>query len=153
MGHVHAAARAALVSFGLVMLLASCGGGASGDSAGSGSTGSAALNPSSSSSSSSSASMSSSSSSSAGTTGSVTLNWTAPTENTDGTALGTGLAGYTIVFGESANDLSQSVAITNASATSYTFADLPSGTWYFSIVSVDTAGNESPPTNVVSATI
>jgi len=152
MGHVHAAARAALVSFGLVMVLASCGGGSSADSAASGSTGSAALNPSSSSSS-SSASMSSSSSSSSGTTGSVTLNWTAPTENTDGTAIGSELAGYTIVFGESANDLSQSVAVTNASATSYTFANLPSGTWYFSIVSVDTAGNESPPTNVVSATI
>lgn len=47
----------------------------------------------------------------------------------------------------------ESVAITSATATSYTIQNLPSGTWYFAIVSVDSAGNESLPTNVISTTI
>jgi hypothetical protein len=63
------------------------------------------------------------------------------------------LAGYKIVYGESANAMDESVAVTDPAATSYTLQNLPSGTWYFAIVSVDASGNESLPTNVISTTI
>lgn len=84
----------------------------------------------------------------------LTLNWTQPTENSDGTPIASGeLAGYKIVFGSSATQLDQNVAITDPTVTTYTFQNLPSGTWYFALISIDSAGNESAPTNVVSATI
>lgn len=63
------------------------------------------------------------------------------------------LAGYKIVYGESANALDQSVAITDPTTTTYTFQNLPPGTWYFEIVAIDAEGNESAPTNVISASI
>lgn len=86
------------------------------------------------------------------TTGSVTLNWTIPTENTDGSQL-TNLSGFKVVYGQSATELTQSVSIDNPSVDSYQFDNLSSGTWYFAVVTVDSAGTESIPTNVVSQTI
>lgn len=63
------------------------------------------------------------------------------------------LAGYKILYGESSGALDESVAVTDATATSYTFQNLPSGTWYFALVTVDSAGNQSAETNVVSAAL
>jgi len=82
-------------------------------------------------------------------TGSVTLNWTPPTANTDSTAL-TNLAGYTIIYGTSASSLTQTVQVPNASATSYTVTGLTSGTWYFSVISYNSVGEQSVPSNPVS---
>ncbi|MGH8218576.1 MAG: fibronectin type III domain-containing protein [Steroidobacteraceae bacterium] len=77
-----------------------------------------------------------------------------PNENTDGTAVSNGeLAGYKVVFGESASALDQSVAITDPAVTTYTFQNLPSGTWYFAIVAVDAEGDDSTPTNTISASL
>ena len=84
--------------------------------------------------------------------GTATLSWTAPTTNTDGSAL-TNLAGYTIEYGTSASSLSQSVNISSPGTTTYTLRGLTAGTWYFAIVSDTTSGSQSQLSNVVSAAI
>jgi hypothetical protein len=84
--------------------------------------------------------------------GAATLDWTPPTENTNGTSL-TNLAGYQINYGTSSTDLSQTVRVANAGLTSYVVSDLSAGTWYFAVEAYNTAGVLSAPSNVVSVTI
>jgi hypothetical protein len=84
--------------------------------------------------------------------GTATLNWVAPTQNTDGSAL-TNLAGYHIYYGTSAGNLNQSVQIANPGLTTYVLSNLASGTWYFSVNDYTTAGVESAISNVVSKTL
>jgi fibronectin type III domain protein len=86
------------------------------------------------------------------TSGSVILNWTIPTLNTDGSML-TNLAGFKVIYGQSSANLSQSVSITNATVSTYQIDNLTSGTWYFAIVTVASDGTESAPTNLLSQTI
>jgi hypothetical protein len=86
------------------------------------------------------------------TLGSVTLNWTAPTQNTSGSAL-TNLAGYRIQYGNSVNALSQTVQLANPSLTTYLVENLAPGSWYFSLKAYDASGAESAPTNPVRATV
>ena len=85
-------------------------------------------------------------------TGSATLTWAAPTQNTNGTPL-TNLAGFHIYYGTSAGNLNQSVQISNPGSTSYTFNNLPAGTWYFSINDYTTAGVESAVSNIANTTV
>ena len=85
-------------------------------------------------------------------TGTATLDWMPPTENTDGSVL-TNLAGYTVYYGTSAANLTQSVKITNPGLTAYTLSNLPSGTWYFAVTSYSSMGIESTRSGVVSTTI
>src|ERR1700730_7321937 len=73
--------------------------------------------------------------------GSATLDWMPPTENSDGTVL-TNLAGYTVYYGTSPSSLTQSVKVTNPGLASYTMSNLPSGTWYFAVTSYSSAGLE-----------
>jgi hypothetical protein len=75
-----------------------------------------------------------------------------PTENSDGSTL-TNLAGYTVYYGTSASNLTQSVKITNPGLTAYTMTNLPSGTWYFAVTAYSSAGTESSRTATVSTTI
>jgi hypothetical protein len=89
--------------------------------------------------------------SAATTTGAVTLNWAAPTTNSDGTAL-TDLNGYRIVYGRDASNLDQSKPMPST-VNSAVVDNLASGTWYFAVVSINTAGTESAPTNIASASI
>jgi hypothetical protein len=84
--------------------------------------------------------------------GSVTLSWSPPTQNVDGSVL-SDLAGYKLLYGPSQNELSQTVAISNPSLNSYVLSDLSSGTWYFALVALNKAGEESDPSNVVSKAI
>lgn len=58
-----------------------------------------------------------------------------------------------MLYGQSPDNLSESADINDASTTSYTVQGLASGTWYFAVVSVDSEGDESPPTNILSASI
>lgn len=83
--------------------------------------------------------------------GNATLTWTAPTSNTDGSAL-TDLAGYKIYYGTSSTALNQVVTVTSG-VTSYIVEGLTSGTWYFAIRSYTSVGTESALSNVVSKTI
>jgi hypothetical protein len=87
-----------------------------------------------------------------GTVGSVTLNWTPPTRNTDGTSL-TNLAGYRIVYGKSASALTSTVQIANPGIASYVIDNLASGTWYFALQVYTSSGTESALTNIASKTI
>jgi hypothetical protein len=86
------------------------------------------------------------------TTGSVTLDWTPPSENTDGTSL-TNLSGYRIRYGTSASSLNQSISVSNPSVSSYVVEDLAAGTWYFSVIAINASGTESVGSNPVSATV
>ena len=84
--------------------------------------------------------------------GSATLSWSAPTQNTDGTAL-TNLAGFHIYYGTSAANLDQSVQIANPGLTTYVLSNLAAGTWYVSINAYTAAGAESVASNIVNTTI
>ena len=76
---------------------------------------------------------------SASGTGSVTLSWTAPTRNTDGTAL-TNLAGYRVHYGTSAGNYTHSVQLPNKSLTSVVIEDLTPARWYFAVQGVQHVG-------------
>jgi hypothetical protein len=111
-------------------------------------------------SSSSSSSSSSSGSTTTGSTGSgttstaktVTLNWEAPTQNSNGSTL-TNLAGYKIHYGTASKDYSQVVALNNPSLNSYVIESLASGTYYFAVTSYNSQGTESAMSGEVSTTV
>ena len=85
-------------------------------------------------------------------TGSATLNWVDPTENTDGSPL-TNLAGVNIHFGNSPSSLTQLVQVSGAGQSSYTIADLATGTWYFEAAAYTTSGVEGMMSAVQSKTV
>ena len=86
------------------------------------------------------------------TTGSATLSWTPPTQNTDGSSL-TNLAGFRIVYGTSSAALNQTIEIANPGLATYVVTGLNSGTWYFAVKAYSSAGGESELSNVASKTI
>ena len=86
------------------------------------------------------------------TMGSASLSWTAPTENTNGAPL-TNLAGYTIYYGPSASEMTQTIQVANPGATSYVVGNLSAGTYYFAISAYTTMGTQSAQSAVGSTTI
>ena len=87
------------------------------------------------------------------TTSSATLNWAAPTTNTNGSAL-TNLGGYKIYYGTSSNQLTSTVTINNPGQLIYVIEGLRIGTtYYFTIAAVTTGGVESVDSAIVSAQI
>jgi len=84
--------------------------------------------------------------------GVATLDWMPPTQNSDGSVL-TNLAGYTVYYGTSPNDLSKTVKVSNPGLSAYTVTGLTSGTWYFAVTSYSADGVESSRTSTVSTTI
>jgi hypothetical protein len=84
-------------------------------------------------------------------TGSATLSWVAPTQNTDGTAL-TNLSGYRIYYGTSAGALTQSVDIPSVGISTYVIGNLSPATWYFAVKAV-AGGVESDLSNIATKTI
>ena len=84
--------------------------------------------------------------------GVATLDWLPPTENSDGSAL-TNLAGYTVYYGTSPDNLAQSVKVSNPGLTAYAVTGLSSGTWYFAVTSYSADGVESSRTTTVSTQI
>ncbi len=60
----------------------------------------------------------------------ATLSWTAPTQNTDGSAL-VNLAGYKLYYGQASGDYPNSADIANAAVTTYVVDSLSAGTWFF----------------------
>ena len=89
---------------------------------------------------------------SSSTTGAVTISWTPPTQNTDGSTL-TNLAGYHIYYGTSQTSLTKVVNITNPGLATYVLSSLSAATYYFSLTSVNASGVESPRSAVVSAIV
>jgi hypothetical protein len=86
-------------------------------------------------------------------TGSATLSWLPPTENTDGSVL-TDLAGYKIYYGTSVGNYTSVITINNPGVATYVVDNLPGGnTYYFVITSVTTGGLESGYSTVGSKLI
>ena len=83
---------------------------------------------------------------------SVTLSWTAPTENEDGSTL-TDLDGYKIYWGTTPGSYPESVTIDNESITTYVVENIAPGTYEFVATSFNQSGVESryssPVTKVV----
>jgi hypothetical protein len=86
------------------------------------------------------------------TTGSVTVSWMPPTQNTNGTTL-TNLAGYNIYYGTSGSSLNNVVKLTNPGLTTYVLSNLAAGTWYFAMTAVNSIGQESPRSNEMSHSV
>ena len=83
-------------------------------------------------------------------TGVVTLNWTPPTENTDGSSL-VDLSGYTIYYGLAPDNMNNSISITNSGLTSYVVENLAANTtYYFSIIAINSQNAASDFSNIVS---
>jgi hypothetical protein len=78
----------------------------------------------------------------ASNSGTASLSWSAPTQNTDGSSL-TNLGGYRVYHGTSAGSLTDVRTISGANTTSFQFTALASGTHYFSITAFNTDGVES----------
>jgi hypothetical protein len=82
----------------------------------------------------------------------VTLAWTPPTANTDGTAL-TDLVGYKIHYGTVSQIYSQTVSVSNPGIATYVVQNLPAGTYYFAVTAYNSTGLESLLSDEVSATL
>jgi hypothetical protein len=85
-------------------------------------------------------------------TGSATLSWTQPLQNTNGSTL-TDLAGYRIYYGTSAGNLNQVIQLTGTGLTTYVISNLSSATWYFGMTAYDSGGMESALSNLGSKSI
>ncbi|MEJ2439693.1 MAG: fibronectin type III domain-containing protein, partial [Gammaproteobacteria bacterium] len=88
------------------------------------------------------------------TTGSVTLNWSAPTTRADGTAISlSDISGYILYYGTSPTTTSSNaITINDGSATQYTLT-LPAGTYYFVICAVDSNGMPGAMSTVLQKTL
>jgi len=84
--------------------------------------------------------------------GSMTLSWTPPLENTDGTAL-TDLAGYRIYYGETQGQYPNKVVIDAPGIASYVVENLLPKTYYVVATSVNASGVESAYSNVAVKTV
>ena len=87
-----------------------------------------------------------------GATGSATVSWTPPIQNTDGSPLTT-LEGYRISYGTNAGALDTTIEITNVGLTSYVIDNLSPGTYFFAVKAFTTNGLESDLSNIASKTI
>lgn len=84
--------------------------------------------------------------------GSASLSWTPPTQNTNGSSLNN-LAGYEVRYGRNADELDQVVAVDNPSINRYVVENLSSGTWYFAVIAVNSVGGASQLSNTASKTV
>ena len=85
-------------------------------------------------------------------TATAALSWVAPTQNSDGSQL-TNLAGYNIYYGTDPSALTETIQVANAGALSYTVTGLATHTtWYFTVTSYTSAGEESARSSVTSKT-
>jgi hypothetical protein len=84
--------------------------------------------------------------------GTATLSWTAPTVNTDGSAL-TNLSGYRIYYGTSAGALDQTIQLSGTGLITYVISNLSPATYYFALTAINSLGIESDKSNIVSKVI
>jgi plastocyanin len=80
----------------------------------------------------------------------ISLNWVAPSENADGSAL-TDLAGYRIYYGTTSRNYSGMVELNDPADTSHSLS-LASGDYYVAMTALDQQGNESAYSNEVLKT-
>lgn len=80
--------------------------------------------------------------------GVATVSWTAPTQNTDNSAL-TDLTGYKVYYGASPSTLNNVINIANPSINTYVISNLTNGiTVYFAVVAYNSKGIESYLSNI-----
>jgi hypothetical protein len=84
--------------------------------------------------------------------GSATVHWTPPTQNSNGSAL-TNLAGYRIHYGTKSAALDRQIQVGGTGLTSYYIASLAPATYYFAITAVNSAGMESAYSNLASKAV
>lgn len=84
--------------------------------------------------------------------GSLTLSWTPPTTNTDGTTL-TDLSGYRIYYGNSQGNYPNQISIDTPGIASYVVENLVPDTYYFVATSLNSLGVESSYSNVAIKTV
>ena len=83
-------------------------------------------------------------------TSNVTLSWTAPDQNTDGSPL-TNLSGFKIYYGTSPAQLTSVITVKNAGLSTYVVDGLNVGqTYYFAVSATTSDGMESTQAGVVS---
>ena len=85
-------------------------------------------------------------------TGSATLSWSAPTENTDGTPV-TDLAGYRVYYGTSAGDLNRTLSVAGGASIKVVVDGLSPGKYYFAVIAYTSSGIDSGQSNVADQTI
>jgi hypothetical protein len=86
-------------------------------------------------------------------TGSTTLSWDPPTQNSDNSSLAD-LAGYVIYFGPASGSLDHSINVTDPGATSYVVENLQVNSSYmFAIAAINSNGVESDLSNIIVRTI
>jgi hypothetical protein len=87
--------------------------------------------------------------------GSITLSWSAPSAREDGTPLSVSeIVGYTLFYGTSPGNYTDSIFLAGGDKTSETFNDLPPGiTFYIVLAASDTSGLQSVHSNSVQFTV
>jgi hypothetical protein len=82
----------------------------------------------------------------------VTVSWTSPTMNTNGTAV-TDLAGYHIYYGATSTQLNQVVDVAGADVTTFVLSNMSPGTWYFAVAAYNSEKVESSLSAVLPISI
>lgn len=82
-------------------------------------------------------------------TGVATVSWTAPTENTDDSAL-TDLAGFTVYYGNDVDQLTNSMTVNSFDSSAEIENLLNDQTYYFAVVAFNDLGVESELSNISS---
>ena len=80
---------------------------------------------------------------------SVTLSWTPPTQNDDGSNLND-LAGYKIYYGPEPGQYEEQLRVDNPSISTYVVGDLSPTTYYFAATAYNSRGLESDFTNEIA---
>lgn len=79
---------------------------------------------------------------------SVTLSWTPPTQNADGSNL-VNLSAYRLYYGTSSSNYTQQQVIDNPGITTYVVGNLLPGTYYFVATAINANGDESDFSNEI----
>jgi hypothetical protein len=82
----------------------------------------------------------------------LTIGWDAPTQNEDGTPL-TDLTAYRVYYGSASQHYAGTLQIDDPRTVQYVVNNLPTGTYYFAITALNTAGDESVYSTEVNATV
>jgi hypothetical protein len=82
----------------------------------------------------------------------MSLSWTAPTQNDDGSAL-TDLAGYKIYYGTAPGNYTQQIRIDNLSVTTDLIENLLPKTYYIVATAFNSAGVESSYSSMATKTV
>jgi len=83
----------------------------------------------------------------------ATVSWEAPTENTNGSPVGT-LGGYRIHYGTASGQYTMTIDVANPGLTTYVIDNLDVGiTYYFAVAAVSAAGVEGALSPEIAAVI